>query len=211
MKSEMTIPWSIKALYLISRIMLAFSIIFSTIVSVVLILSSLNINNNKADSSFAEMEFSDSKMTEVVQEEACGDFIGFVKDKIHSKQDALQSLPSPQRITILISTIIILCLIIGCNYYFVQFMKAINDGLFFKSSSISNLMKVSYLLLFAWTAKILSVGIQTIFWNDNNLDGFYVANQLPSLNVLMIALVIWVISHVFSYGVAIQEENELTI
>jgi hypothetical protein len=45
----------------------------------------------------------------------------------------------------------------------------------------------------------------------NPMSEFHIANNFPSMAILLSAMIFWILSHVFLHGVRLEEENELTI
>lgn len=102
------------------------------------------------------------------------------------------------------------------SYIFVIIRKFVNNvyiGDYFDIKNINLLKRISYGLIFLWLFAV-SYGYFQYFFIAVNLDFSTIefnfdVNTYPS--ILIVALIIWVLSHIFSKGVQLQEENKLTV
>tara|TARA_B110000444_G_scaffold166386_1_gene155528 strand:- start:171 stop:881 length:711 start_codon:yes stop_codon:yes gene_type:complete len=126
----------------------------------------------------------------------------------------LHSLPLKHRILIMLSSITTLLLIIFIGYKFKFFMGKITYGLYFTLETMKSLKYMSYGLIFIWidsyTSRYIlqnfSSSSKQIFENHIN-----VVIKFPSISLLVFALFLWVLAHIFSNGILLKEESKLTI
>jgi hypothetical protein len=94
-------------------------------------------------------------------------------------------------------------------------MQLIIVGNYFQKETIKNIKLLSYLILLVWVVNFLYEIIISSIWNKNGMIKFLdepnIIVDVPSVSLLIFALVLWVLSHVFMQGVELKEENNLTI
>ena len=94
-------------------------------------------------------------------------------------------------------------------------MQLIIVGNYFQKETIKNIKLLSYLILLVWVVNFLYEIIISSIWNKNGMIKFSdepnIIVDVPSVSLLIFALVLWVLSHVFMQGVELKEENNLTI
>ena len=82
-------------------------------------------------------------------------------------------------------------------------------------NDLKNIKLLSYLILLVWVVNFLYEIIISSIWNKNGMIKFLdepnIIVDVPSVSLLIFALVLWVLSHVFMQGVELKEENNLTI
>lgn len=124
-------------------------------------------------------------------------------------------LPIGSKLVVLIYLTAMLFMVVFSIWFFKKFMKSINDGDYFRKETIINLRRLSYLLLGVWSVNFIYEIIISSLWSvpelSGLLDDWSVIVDVPSISVLIFALVLWVVSHVFIYGAELKEENSLTI
>ncbi len=112
---------------------------------------------------------------------------------------------------------IILLFVIGIGGYLIwtfrTFIKNVKDGLIFDIKNISLLKRLSYALVGVWL--LMTIYMQLFY--------HYIAKHLEFENVvissnvrdysdiLVLALFIWVLAHIFTTGLRLQHEKDLTI
>ncbi len=106
-----------------------------------------------------------------------------------------------------------------------NFMSLVEQGRCFEIDTIKNLKYISFILIGIWavlfisgiiteTTVLTSISFQNTV-NDyslsESLSSFDASFSLPSLTYLIVATILWVISHILIQGIKLKEENELTI
>ncbi len=101
-------------------------------------------------------------------------------------------------------------------YIFLIFKKFINsvyDGMYFNMKNISLLKRISYALVGVWAFTAFYATFQ-YFFLVKNLEFTTIettGNVQTYPVILLVALFIWVLSHIFVKGCELQEENQYTI
>lgn len=112
------------------------------------------------------------------------------------------------------SAMLIAFLFLGYIFYlFQKFMKNVKNNIIFESDNIMLLRNIAYGLLGLWLYAII-YSRAAYGYIANSIDFEHVEiledyRKFPGL--LLLALFIWVISHVFLVGVKLKEEQDLTI
>ena len=106
-----------------------------------------------------------------------------------------------------------------------NFMSLVEQGRCFEIDTIKNLKYISFILTVIWavlfigdiiteTTVFTSISFQNTI-NDyspsESLNSFDASFSLPSLAYLLVATILWVISHILIQGIKLKKENELTI
>lgn len=106
-----------------------------------------------------------------------------------------------------------------------NFMSLVEQGRCFEIDTIKNLKYISFILTGIWAVLFISdiITETTVFTsisfqntiNDyspsESLNSFDASFSLPSLAYLLVATILWVISHILIQGIKLKKENELTI
>lgn len=106
-----------------------------------------------------------------------------------------------------------------------NFMSLVEQGRCFEIDTIKNLKYISFILIGIWAVLFISdiITETTVFTsisfqntiNDyspsESLNSFDASFSLPSLAYLLVATILWVISHILIQGIKLKKENELTI
>ena len=106
-----------------------------------------------------------------------------------------------------------------------NFMSLVEQGRCFEIDTIKNLKYISFILTGIWAVLFISdiITETTVFTsisfqntiNDyspsESLNSFDASFSLPSLAYLIVATILWVISHILIQGIKLKKENELTI
>ncbi len=112
--------------------------------------------------------------------------------------------------------VIIFSIVILFLYIFLIFKRFIGnvyDGLYFDLRNISLLKRISYALVIIWIYLVFYAYFQYYFLVINmNFDTVEFTSDVNTYPViLVVALIIWVLSHVFMKGCELQEEHNSTI
>ena len=101
-------------------------------------------------------------------------------------------------------------------YIFMTFKKFITNvyhGAYFDRSNILLLKRIAYALVGVWLFTVFYVVFQ-YFYLMQNMEFKTVVHSGDYQTypvILLVALLIWVLSHIFQKGVELQQENQLTI
>ena len=221
LKSKTDSPMSIKLMYQISKSACFLTIIFASIISFTLLTGAFSIDLPvtsylNSETSTVEAVLRNQRMTnEDTYSNNKKDQALNLKEKIYYKHAILKQLPPVKKTIIVISSLYILYALTLCVFYFKKFMNKINDGHYFNRDTIKNIRHISYLLFSVWLIKLLSSTLLNFISFDlihmNPMSEFHIANNFPSMAILLSAMIFWILSHVFLHGVRLEEENELTI
>ena len=106
-------------------------------------------------------------------------------------------------------------------FYFKRFMKLIFEGRYFDLKTIKNLKMIAYLLTAVFFIKIIIGVLVSVMFGPEIFDAtqgtgstmeFTIdATSFDRPGILIIALIFWVLSHIFMEGAKLKEANELTI
>lgn len=109
--------------------------------------------------------------------------------------------------------IIMVLLVFLIMYELRMFVGNIYKGKYFDYFNINHLKRISYTLLAIWVFSAIYGYFQYFFIIQNlsfeTLDFTMNVETYPS--ILMVALFIWVLSHIFMKGLELENENQLTI
>lgn len=210
---------SIKLLYLVSRLAFGLSILFSLILSFILIVGiagcELPINENVKASEFVyENENSIHRDQPNLATIKTIKSNTSLKKKLTLKYQHFHRSPIVKKLVVLFSTLLLLSIMVLSTYNAKEFMRAINRGEFFERKTIIKLKIISYLLMSGWLISLISSSVIKFFWVNetvNPITKIHLSSHTPSIELLIIALILWVLSHVFMQGAILKEEGELTI
>lgn len=112
------------------------------------------------------------------------------------------------------AAIIIVLLFTGFLFWtFRLFIKNVKEGNVFNIRNISLLKRIAYGLVGFWlfTAIYMQLAYHYIAKNLA-FENIHITNEIPDYSsMLMFALFIWVLAHIFSTGLKLQQEKDLTI
>ncbi len=96
---------------------------------------------------------------------------------------------------------------------FKRFIGNVYSGVYFDMKNISLLKRISYALVFIWIFTIFYGYFQYFFLVINmNFETIeFTSNVQTYPSILLVALFIWVLSHIFMKGCELQDENKLTV
>jgi hypothetical protein len=232
---------SIKFLYFVTRVLFWLSILFSVIIFSVLIYGAfgndigVRVSISSGDMIIQEtIDYSDELISVVASDPAndslanalnSNDFFlvmanankNFANLGMSKEPEYLvfNQLPISSKLIILTYLVLMMSLTILSIWYFKRFMLLNIDGNHFQKETIKNLRLLSYSILLVWVVNFLFEIIISSIWGKNgfinSLDDLSIIVDVPSISLLLFALVLRVLSHVFMYGVELKEESKLTI
>ncbi len=96
---------------------------------------------------------------------------------------------------------------------FKRFVGNVYDGIYFDMKNISLLKRISYALVLVWIFTAFYGYFQYFFLVINmNFDTIEFTSDVQTYPLtLLVALFIWVLSHIFMKGCELQDESELTV
>lgn len=109
--------------------------------------------------------------------------------------------------------LIILTVVLYIFMTFKRFITNVYQGLYFDSANILLLKRIAYALLSVWFFTLFYAVFQYYYLVKNlEFETVYPSGDFQTFPViLLVALLIWVLSHIFQKGVELQHDNELTI
>ena len=113
----------------------------------------------------------------------------------------------------LVSVVILLALLLAVIWYFRKFIINVYRGVYFDQSNISYLKKMAYSLFIMWCYLLVVSNVTAGFiMSTTEFDSVrFAGSKSDSSALLFSALFIWVLSHIFSKGMKLEQEQELTI
>ena len=117
------------------------------------------------------------------------------------------------KLWLLIITALAISPIILIAHFFSKFMSLIYNGKYFEIETIKFLKWISYMLLFIFLVGIFSEFLITIdsSFKDSLSSNLNFQTDNISLSLPVFALILWVLSHIFSQGVKMKKLSDLTI
>ncbi len=127
----------------------------------------------------------------------------------------LHFINTPTTITKKIAPVImVVILIIGyLTYTFRTFIKNVKNGNVFTLTNIALLKRIAYGLVGYWLFYIIYMSLM-FRWITQNLEfeSIRISSEFSTESwALVIALLLWVLAHIFKTGLELKEETELTI
>ena len=129
--------------------------------------------------------------------------------------------PTAIKVGIFAAMLTILTTVFIIFFYFKRFMKLIYEGRYFDLKTIKNLKMIAYLLTAVFCIKIIIGVVISIMFGPEIFDATQGTGSTMALSIdatsfdrpgiLIIALIFWVLSHIFMEGAKLKEANELTI
>ena len=113
--------------------------------------------------------------------------------------------------SLFVFTIVLLFLFIFLT--FKRFIGNVYNGVYFDMKNISLLKRISYTLVIIWIFTVFYGYFQYFFLVINmNFDTIEFTSDVQTYpSILLVALLIWVLSHIFVKGCELKDENELTV
>lgn len=110
-----------------------------------------------------------------------------------------------------------LLLVVSLLSYFLWvfrlFVKNVKNAIVFTRKNISHIKKMSYILLGFWIL-FIAYGRFTYYYIVNNMhfeNIEFTSDYRNYTGILLAALLLWAIAHIFGVGLKLKQENELTI
>ncbi len=96
---------------------------------------------------------------------------------------------------------------------FRKFILNVKQGLTFNIQNINLLKKLSYILVGFWIFTMIYMRVFYYYIAQNiEIANVRIGNQFSSyVGILFVALIIWVLAHIFATGLKLQEEQDLTV
>lgn len=109
--------------------------------------------------------------------------------------------------------LIIISIFFYVFYTFRRFINNVYNGKYFDFDNIALLKRISYALVVTWVFTAFYAYFQYFFlvsnMQFNSLEATGGVQTYPV--ILLVALLIWVLSHIFMQGCELQDENKLTV
>ena len=129
--------------------------------------------------------------------------------------------PASIKAGLFLASLTVLSSVLIIFFYFKRFMKLVYEGRYFDLKTIKNLKMISYLLAAVFFVKIIIGVVISVMFGPEIFDATqgaestmaftFDATSFDRPGVLIIALIFWVLSHIFMEGAKLKEANELTI
>ena len=99
------------------------------------------------------------------------------------------------------------------NWTFIVFIKNVKEGETFTLYNIALLKRIAYTLLGFWIFNVVYMRAAYYYIAKNlEFENVFIRDDIPNFSgILVIALFIWVLAHIFSTGLKLQQEKDLTI
>ena len=203
-------PTSIKILYWLSNISF---FIMSFITVVVLIANAIILFGNYTHE--IQMRISMPVPIEVVETGVIHLDEGDLNVRIESAYGKLYFVNTPMHITKKVIKMLFFVMLIGwfITWKFRNFMRNIRNGFYFEVENINNLKHVSYglVLLFVMSRAYVFI-LKNIMEKSLEFDSVIVGGDAFGTDaIIYVALLLWVIAHIFVKGIELKQEQELTI
>ena len=148
-----------------------------------------------------------------------GSLSGEISFNTNHVYENFNEVPSSLKAGLFLASLTILSSILIIFFYFKRFMKLVYEGRYFDLKTIKNLKMIAYLLTAVFFIQMvigIALGIffgPKIFVDTTKGEEANVAFTIdaPSFDILFVALIFWVLSHIFMEGAKLKEANELTI
>jgi hypothetical protein len=98
-------------------------------------------------------------------------------------------------------------------WMFRQFVNHVYHGNYFDRDNIASLKKIAYALAGIWVFTVFYAYFQYFYLAVNmNFNSIEITGDIQTYPaVILVALFIWVLSHIFMRGCTLQDENNYTI
>lgn len=176
------------------------------------VISDVKIYDNQSITSVVELPDSNLMALELVSSARLAESnLININSSIRSKYLVYHLLPTSFRILILLSSLLILLFFVLIMYCLKKFLQQIVSGDYFELKTMNYLRQLSYLLFLIWTVDIASSFILESFEHTSTMSHVSIVLDFPSVSLLFMGLVLWVLAYVFSQGIILKEDVKLTI
>ncbi len=122
---------------------------------------------------------------------------------------------APKEVNRIFGVFMLMALSMGLYIFmtFKEFITNVYRGAYFDRSNILLLKRIAYALLASWIFAVFYAAFQSFYFlKQLSFEGAIASGDYQTFNgVLVVALLLWVLSHIFQKGVELEKENELTI
>ena len=138
-----------------------------------------------------------------------------IKVKLVGATTQIHFINTPKFITRIGGPAILIIILFGfyLTRTFRKFIKNVKGGKTFTLSNIDLLKRISYTFLVFWLFTIIYMRIVYYYIAKRlEFESVHITNDIPNYSgILFAALFIWVLAHIFSTGLKLQQEKDLTI
>ena len=203
-------PLSIKILFWLSNISFW---IMSVITVVVFVANAIILLGNYTHE--IQMRISMPVPIEVVETGVLHLDNGDLDVRIENAYGRIHFVDTPMYITKRVIQMLLFVMLIGwfITWKFRNFMKNIRNGFYFEIENINNLKHVSYGLVILFVMTRLYMGILKVVMEKNlEFSSIKVGGDMYDTDaIIYVALLLWVLAHIFVKGIELKQEQELTI
>ncbi len=122
---------------------------------------------------------------------------------------------TPFFITKMLIRVIFVVLMLGLfmTWRFKQLVTNLNNGLFFITANVQSIKQIAYGLLALWiSTRIYIEVIYHMLVKHIEFDSIIISSQRADYDyMLQLALILWVMAHVFGKGIELKDYKDLTI
>lgn len=209
MKTQKT-PWSIKILYWFTQ----FAFWMTSIITVVVILANLVLLTDIFTEPI-QLRISMPVPIEVLESGVLHLENSDLPVRIEQAYGKLHFVDTPIYITRMVVKLMLVVILIGwfITFKFRKFMRNLKNGLLFEIENINNLKHISYGLVALFVFSRVYMGMLKIMMEKQlEFSTIKIGGDAYNTDVIIeIALLLWVLAHVFVKGIEMKNEQELTI
>lgn len=209
MKTQKT-PWSIKILYWFTQ----FAFWMTSIITVVVILANLVLLTDIFTEPI-QLRISMPVPIEVLESGVLHLENSDLPVRIEQAYGKLHFVDTPIYITRMVVKLMLVVILIGwfITFKFRKFMRNLKNGLLFEIENINNLKHISYGLVALFVFSRFYMGMLKIMMEKQlEFSTIKIGGDAYNTDVIIeIALLLWVLAHVFVKGIEMKNEQELTI
>ena len=204
------IPTSIKILYWLSNISF---FIMSFISAIVVIANVIILFGNYTHE--IQLRISMPVPVEVVETGVLHLDEGELNVRIEGAYGKLHLVDTPMHITKKVIKMLFFVMLIGwfITWKFRNFMRNIRNGYYFEIENINNLKHVSYGLLILYVmSRVYGWMLKIVLEKGLEFNSIVVGGDMYDTDaIIYVALLLWVIAHIFMKGIELKKEQDLTI
>lgn len=205
----MKTPLSIRILYWLSNIVFWLMILIATVVFVInlIFLTDVDVNFQLR----VQMPFP----IEVVEDGKMYLADGVQTVRIEEAYGKLYLVDTPFFITKIVARILFVVLMLGLfmTWRFKQLITNLKNGLFFVIENVLSIKQIAYGMLALWvTTRLYMEIVNRLLVKVVEFDSVIIGTQRADYDfMLQLALVLWVMAHVFGKGIELRDYKDLTI